>query len=72
MQEAAAAAQWWGDWEPTWIYGEYIPSTPEWIPTREEAEAMMDSIWRPGGVWAKFIGKDADIDQPNRYLGYEY
>ena len=44
VQEAAAAAQWWGDWEPTWIYGEYIPSTPEWIPTREEAEAMIPAI----------------------------
>jgi len=37
-----------------------------------EIHALMDGIWRPGGVWAKFIGKDADIDQPNRYAGYDY
>ncbi|WP_170466504.1 protein tyrosine phosphatase family protein [Ruegeria arenilitoris] len=36
------------------------------------AEALMDGIWRPGGVWAAFLGHEADIDKPNRYLGYEY
>ena len=36
------------------------------------AFALMDSIWRPGGVWAAFIGHDADCDQPNRYAGHEY
>lgn len=38
----------------------------------EEAFALMDGIWRPGGVWAEFIGKPEDADQPNRYKGYEY
>ena len=33
---------------------------------------LMDGIWRPGGVWAAFIGKPQDSDQPNRYEGYEY
>jgi len=37
-----------------------------------EAYALMDGIWRPGGVWAKFIGNDDDADKPNRYSGYEY
>jgi protein tyrosine phosphatase (PTP) superfamily phosphohydrolase (DUF442 family) len=37
-----------------------------------EAFAMMDGIWRPGGVWAAFIGNAADFDKPNRYAGYEY
>ncbi len=37
-----------------------------------EAAEMMDSIWRPGGVWAQFIGTPEDADKPNRYLGYEY
>jgi uncharacterized protein (TIGR01244 family) len=37
-----------------------------------DAFAMMDGIWRPGGVWAGFIGKDADVEQPNRFAGYEY
>ncbi|WGI23022.1 protein tyrosine phosphatase family protein [Amylibacter sp. IMCC11727] len=35
-------------------------------------QAQMDGIWRPGGVWASFIGKDADADKPNRYAGYDY
>jgi protein tyrosine phosphatase (PTP) superfamily phosphohydrolase (DUF442 family) len=38
----------------------------------DAAFALMDGIWRPGGVWAGFIGKAEDADQPNRYLGYEY
>ncbi|MEO1025583.1 MAG: protein tyrosine phosphatase family protein [Pseudomonadota bacterium] len=36
------------------------------------AFALMDGIWRPGGVWADFIGDDASLDQPNRFEGYEY
>ena len=38
----------------------------------EEAFALMDGIWRPGGVWAKFISKPEDAGQPNRFKGYEY
>lgn len=38
----------------------------------DAAFALMDDIWRPGGVWAQFIGKPEDADQPNRYKGYEY
>ena len=37
-----------------------------------QAFDLMDSIWRPGGVWAQFIDKPEDGDQPNRYAGYEY
>jgi protein tyrosine phosphatase (PTP) superfamily phosphohydrolase (DUF442 family) len=37
-----------------------------------EAFAMMDGIWRPGGVWAAFIGKTEDADLPNRYAGSDY
>lgn len=33
---------------------------------------VMDGIWRPGGVWAAFIGDDASVDKPNRFEGYEY
>ena len=33
---------------------------------------LMDSIWRPGGVWAQFIGRPEDLDQPRRYKGYDY
>lgn len=34
--------------------------------------ALMEGIWRPGGVWAGFIGKDTDISLPNRYRGEDY
>ncbi len=33
---------------------------------------LMDGIWRPGGVWAKFVGKKDAIDLPNRYAGEDY
>lgn len=36
------------------------------------AEQLMDSIWRPGGVWAAFLGHDADTAHINRYRGYDY
>jgi len=35
-------------------------------------QALMDGIWRPGGVWAKFIGRKEDTALPNRYAGYDY
>lgn len=38
----------------------------------DEAHSLMDGIWRPGGVWAKFIGDDTALDQPSRYSGYNY
>ena len=31
-----------------------------------ESRALMDSVWRPGGVWAKFIGDDASIELEHR------
>lgn len=36
------------------------------------AAAEMDSIWRPGGVWAGFVGRDTDQDLPHRYAGRDY
>jgi len=33
---------------------------------------LMDSIWRPGNVWAKFIGNQDAIDEPHRYSGKDY
>ncbi|WP_298295658.1 protein tyrosine phosphatase family protein [uncultured Litoreibacter sp.] len=38
----------------------------------DQAFARMDSIWRPGGVWARFIGKADDAPLPNRYAGEDY
>jgi protein tyrosine phosphatase (PTP) superfamily phosphohydrolase (DUF442 family) len=40
--------------------------------TQSDALAMMDGIWRPGGVWAVFVGHPEDAEKPNRYAGYEY
>jgi len=37
-----------------------------------QMRALMDGIWRPGGVWAKFIGRDEDTELANRYAGYDY
>ena len=37
-----------------------------------EAFALMDSIWRPGGVWADFIDKPTEASLPNRYAGEDY
>ena len=34
--------------------------------------AIMDDIWRPGGVWADFLGDVTNRSLPNRYKGYEY
>ena len=31
-----------------------------------EARALMDSVWRPGGVWADFIGDEASISLEHR------
>ena len=32
----------------------------------DEARAAMEAIWRPGGVWAKFIGDDSAEHLPHR------
>ena len=37
-----------------------------------ETFKIMDSVWRPGNVWAKFIGNDNAIDQPHRFSGEDY
>ena len=37
-----------------------------------EMRKLMDSIWRPGGVWAKFISRHEDARLPNRYAGVDY
>lgn len=34
-----------------------------------EAKALMDSIWRPGGVWACFIGDEAGAALDHRWSG---
>jgi uncharacterized protein (TIGR01244 family) len=32
----------------------------------DEARAAMEALWRPGGVWAKFIGDDSAEHLPHR------
>ncbi len=36
------------------------------------AYADMVRIWRPGGIWAAFIGDQASIDLPHQYAGQDY
>jgi len=36
------------------------------------ARQEMDKIWRPGGVWAHFIGDEQAETLPHRYAGQDY
>jgi protein tyrosine phosphatase (PTP) superfamily phosphohydrolase (DUF442 family) len=36
------------------------------------ARGEMESIWRPGGVWARFIGDDEAEASPHRFAGKDY
>lgn len=36
------------------------------------AHKLMDSIWRPGGAWAEFLGDADNMVKPNRYAGDDY
>jgi len=37
-----------------------------------EAREIMERVWRPGGVWARFIGHDAAAGLPHRVAGRDY
>lgn len=37
-----------------------------------EAYSTMETIWRPGGSWAQFLGKVEHVDLPSRYAGGDY
>jgi uncharacterized protein (TIGR01244 family) len=37
-----------------------------------EARAAMEQIWRPGGVWARFIGDEPAQALEHRYTGRDY
>ncbi len=41
------------------------------MPERE-ARAFMDQVWRPGGVWAAFIGDSNREDRPHQLAGRDY
>ncbi len=36
------------------------------------ARAMLDSVWRPGGVWAAFLGDDDGAMRDHEYAGRDY
>lgn len=36
------------------------------------AREEMERIWRPGGVWARFIGDSANEASPHRYASRDY
>lgn len=40
--------------------------------SKAEAFELMDGIWRPGGVWAAFIGDEDSVNLPHRYAGEDY
>ena len=37
-----------------------------------EAAAELERLWRPGGVWARFVGVPEAADLPHRYEGADY
>ncbi|CAN5291219.1 protein tyrosine phosphatase family protein [soil metagenome] len=37
-----------------------------------EAAEEMERVWKPGGVWASFIGRDQDNGLPHHYAGRDY
>jgi len=37
-----------------------------------EAREIMERVWRPGGAWARFIGRDAAVGLPHRIAGRDY
>jgi protein tyrosine phosphatase (PTP) superfamily phosphohydrolase (DUF442 family) len=39
---------------------------------QSEARARMERVWRPGGVWAVFVGDPARKDQPHQVAGRDY
>jgi protein tyrosine phosphatase (PTP) superfamily phosphohydrolase (DUF442 family) len=38
----------------------------------EQARAVMDGIWQPGGKWAALIGDEAAVGRDHRYAGRDY
>ncbi|WOE74833.1 hypothetical protein [Alterisphingorhabdus coralli] len=36
------------------------------------ARSQMVNIWKPGGIWAEFIGDDSRIDEDHLYAGRDY
>ena len=36
------------------------------------ARAAMEEVWRPGGVWAAFIGDEAAVTLDHQYAGRDY
>ena len=39
---------------------------------QERAAVLMETVWRPGGVWATFLGHEAAVKLPDRYAGRDY
>lgn len=42
------------------------------VMAEDEARALMDQLWRPGGVWAAFLGDEAAVALDHRYAGHHY
>ncbi len=41
-------------------------------PEASLAASIMESVWRPGGVWAEFIGRGDRAQEPHRYAHRDY
>ena len=54
----------------TAFFHRYGPSAA--LMTAAQADALLDSVWRPGGVWAAFIGSDARRSADHEYCGRDY
>ena len=37
-----------------------------------QARAMMETVWRPGGVWAAFIGDTGAANRPHQFAQRDY
>ena len=37
-----------------------------------KARAAMETVWKPGGVWARFIGDEASAELPHRFAELDY
>jgi protein tyrosine phosphatase (PTP) superfamily phosphohydrolase (DUF442 family) len=40
--------------------------------SEQDAKTHMDSIWRPGGAWARFLDDKAGSALPHRFAGRDY
>lgn len=40
--------------------------------SQQEAQAQMQKIWKPGGIWAAFLNDDERMNSDHLYAGRDY